>query len=103
MKMNEREELKKCIDKQLEQIQFTRQKDVIKRTHPKTVKEKWVSWMNQEMTIPVVPVTSVAALLLVISITMGDDSPKETQQLVEVGGNVYYKHVVEGRGLDGES
>ncbi|MDV2684884.1 hypothetical protein RYX56_10940 [Alkalihalophilus lindianensis] len=101
--MNEREEVKRCIDEQLEQIQFTKQKEVIKMIHPKTALEKWVSWMNQEMTIPVVPVTSVAALLLVISMTVGSDNPTHTNQLVEVGGNIYYKHVVEGRVIEGES
>ncbi|WP_368503640.1 hypothetical protein AB3N04_15870 [Alkalihalophilus sp. As8PL] len=100
--MKEREEVKRCIDEQLEHIQFTKQKEVLKRTHPKTAREKWVAWMNQEMTVPVVPVTSVAALLLVINMMVGD-SPTQTNQLVEVGGNVYYKHVVEGRGLEGES
>jgi hypothetical protein len=101
--MNEREEVKRCIDEQLEHIQFTKQKEVLKRTHPKTAREKWVSWWNQEMTVPVVPVTSVAALLLVINMMVDSDSPTQTNQLVEVGGNVYYKHVVEGRVLEGES
>ncbi|XEC95131.1 hypothetical protein AB6A23_00635 [Paenibacillus tarimensis] len=94
----ERERLKQKLDEELEAVEFTRQDEVIKRTHPRTWQDAVVSWWNKEIELPLVPI-GIAASFLFALVTFNNlnghtvEPPviREQRQLVEVAGNTYWK------------
>ncbi|WP_100373651.1 hypothetical protein [Bacillus sp. FJAT-45037] len=101
--MNERKQIKSLLDEELSTVRFKKKEDVLKRTHPKTFKQKWEAWLNEEISVPVIPTTSFTVLLLAVGIfTMLETNPETTNHIVEFGGNLYYQHVLDERGVSYE-
>jgi hypothetical protein len=95
------EQLKRQLDNELEQIQFTTKQAVIKRVYPTSWKEKLHKLWNKEITIPLIPV-SVTFVLLIVSLGYLELKPVERQvtetderELIQVAGNYYWKDDLE--------
>jgi len=95
----EKEKMKQQLDKELQHIQFTKQQEVLKRTHPVDFKERLASLWNKEIEIPILPVCTVITILFLSFGFWGFTNEKEHQplqrELVEAGGNVYWKDQLE--------
>ncbi|GIO28705.1 hypothetical protein [Ornithinibacillus bavariensis] len=95
------EHLKNQLDKELEIIQFSGQKEVLNRVYPKTWKQKFLKLWNKELTIPIVPVSAVFVLLIMvigyveIKPTEHSNRDNEKRELINVAGNYYWKDAFE--------
>jgi hypothetical protein len=96
---HEKERIKKQLEHELKHITFTNQQKVLARTHPVTRKEKLMALWNKEVEIPLLPVGTVLTLLfLAWGISTFDIEQKTVlaeRELVEVGGNTYWKDELE--------
>ncbi|MUV36849.1 hypothetical protein JNUCC1_00653 [Lentibacillus sp. JNUCC-1] len=87
--------LKHKLDEDMQHIHFSGQKDVLKRTHPESFRDKAVAFWNKEISIPLLPVSTVFALVL---LAVGYHEvvvplqPDQTQKTIEVAGNTYWEN-----------
>jgi hypothetical protein len=78
-------------------LQFDKTALVLERTHPKTLKARIAAFWNKEIAdVPVVPLGAAAAILLTLSaVHINKQDPQkdgfQKRQLVEAGGNTYWK------------
>ena len=93
------EQLKRHLDKELEQIQFSRQVEVMNKITRITWKDKLHRLWNKEITIPLIPISAVLALCIVL---IGykekwQEEPKNTNSgvLITVAGSYYWKEDLE--------
>jgi hypothetical protein len=97
----EKEKFKQKLDEELQPVKFTKQQDVLNRINPVTFKEKLSSFMNKEIEIPLMPTFTAFAILFfswgLWMFTNEKDSQTllTHQELVEVGGNIYWKDQLE--------
>lgn len=95
----EKEKMKEQLDKELQHIRFTKQQEVLKRTHPVHFKERLASLWNKEIEISLLPICTVMTFLFLSLGIWGFTNEKEHQplqrELVEAGGNVYWKDQLE--------
>ncbi|WP_090117691.1 hypothetical protein [Cohnella sp. OV330] len=90
------------LDEELEELRFLKGAEVLNRTHPRSLPAKLRALWNYEIELPLIPVGASFAVLLVILFAaqfeehtdQGDlagDTPRADRQLVEAGGNTYWK------------
>lgn len=93
----EKETIKERLDEELQGVSFQGQRVVLARTHPRTWTDRLRAVWNAELEIPLVPAGGAAVLLLVCVMTFWSGgekqsaSPTRRGELVEAGGNVYWK------------
>jgi hypothetical protein len=95
----ERESMNKRLREELDGLRFGGQEDVVRRTHPRSWRDRLRALWNKELEIPVVPLgLSFAVILAVVAASQlrspeddGDAASGEARQLIEVGGNTYWK------------
>lgn len=102
---SEREAIKQQLDDELNEIQFTGHERVILQTHPLAFGARLFSLWNKEIEIPVKPLGAIAVLFLVATLAlhqpgMGNTpqqsmQPSEQRELIEAGGNMYWKDIYE--------
>ncbi|MGI2293801.1 hypothetical protein [Paenibacillus sp. GXUN7292] len=105
--MAEHKTLRAELDEELEKLTFSGKMEVRKRTHPKSRKDKLIALWNKELELSPIPLISaaVSCLLIVWSIGAYDTSLQlsksapytQATELVEAGGNIYFKEQYEGR------
>ncbi|ULO06532.1 hypothetical protein H1230_26590 [Paenibacillus sp. 19GGS1-52] len=101
----EREEFKQQLNNELASIQFTGHDRVIRQTHPPTLRSRLLAFWNKEIELPVKLVGGVSASLLVVFLLLNllyVGAPQQNSQqqqglreLIEVGGNTYWKDIYE--------
>ncbi|MCQ6561075.1 hypothetical protein [Paenibacillus mendelii] len=98
----ERERMKSRLDEELDGITFTGHAQVRNRTHPRTWRDRLSAFWNKELELPLVPIGAAAALLLFWGVSQQpEDSVSEEdlrltqRELIETGGNTYWKDVYE--------
>jgi hypothetical protein len=94
----EREFIKKRLDEELSALYFTRDDEVLRRAHPRSWKERLAALWNKEIEVPLFPLgVSMAVILTVVTLTQlesfmdADGTLEEQRQLIEAGGNTYWK------------
>lgn len=101
----ERDTVKKRLDEELKNLQFTGHDRVIKQTHPPTFGARLLALWNKEIEIPVKPIGAIGAIILIVSLTLHQPEIKQRPQqntpqrvnreLIEAGGNTYWKDIYE--------
>jgi len=101
MKMNrERERIKKRLDEELGGLRFGGQEETVRRTHPRSWRDRLRTFWNKDIEIPLLPLgASLAVILAVAAIYQlsdakndsGDSAQQDERQLIEAGGNTYWK------------
>ncbi|MFV8826499.1 hypothetical protein [Alkalihalobacterium sp. APHAB7] len=95
-----RQHIKQKLQQQLEEHNFQKTEAVLKRTHPKTWNERLNRWLNNEVDIPLLPVSAtVCALLLVITlpfVSLKEDTEIKGE-LVDMKGSIYWSEMIEER------
>ncbi len=98
----EQEFIRKKLEEELEELRFLKGAEVLNRTHPRSWRAKLRALWNYELELPLIPIgASFAVLLAILFVTplkedMGkgeptEDRPHSGRQLVEAGGNTYWK------------
>lgn len=94
----EQEFIKKRLDEELGTLHFTKESEVLRRTHPHSWQERLKAFWNKEIEVPLFPLgMSMAVILTVVAVTQlqsamdKGDSNEEQRQLIEAGGNTYWK------------
>lgn len=98
----EQEIIKQKLDDELRNVKFTKQKDVLNQINHDTWKEKLSSFLNKEIEIPLMPIFTAVTLVFLSWGIWAFTNQKESQQpllshqeLVEAGGNIYWKDQLE--------
>ncbi|AWV32099.1 hypothetical protein MHH60_17885 [Paenibacillus sp. FSL H7-0716] len=101
----ERNAVKKQLDEELKNLQFNGHDRVIKQTHPPTFGARLLALWNKEIEIPVKPIGAIGAIILIVSLTLHQPEIKQQPQkntpqranreLIEAGGNTYWKDIYE--------
>ncbi|MCJ8010536.1 hypothetical protein MUG84_02120 [Paenibacillus sp. KQZ6P-2] len=98
--------MKQELDWELSGLQFGKQAEVIRRTHPSTLKDRLRSFWNKELELPVIPLgTAIALLLTAVYLYHAVREPKQApvsgeakqRELIETGGSFYWKDEFERR------
>lgn len=90
------------LEEELKEMHFSRSTEVLNRTHPRSLPAKLRAWWNYEIELPLIPLGAGFAVLLVILLAtqfeehsdpgdLAGDMPRADRQLVEAGGNTYWK------------
>ncbi|WP_239616009.1 hypothetical protein [Cohnella mopanensis] len=94
----EREFIKNRLDEELGTVHFTREAEVLRRSHPRSWLERLKALWNKEIEVPLFPLgVSMAVIIAVVALTPlqnsmdTDNSHEEQRQLIEAGGNTYWK------------
>ena len=95
----EKDSVKRQLEHELKQITFTKHQEVLKRTHPVSLKQKLRAFWNKEVEIPLIPIGAVLTLVFFtwgISEFNHEHEPLTVKrELVQVGGNTYWKDELE--------
>ena len=95
-------QIRRKLDKELSDIHFSSEQQVIERMKKKSWTDKWIDFWNKEITVPLVPVTG-ATIILFTAITLypvisNEDSPTTPSQnypimdrIIEKGGSYYWE------------
>jgi hypothetical protein len=96
---NEKNKVKKQLEQELQNVRFTKHQEVMNRTHPVSFKHKLASFWNKEIEIPLLPIGAALTLLLFSWGISGFNPEQQTttpeRELVEFGGNMYWKDELE--------
>ncbi len=95
----ERESMNKRLREELEELRFGGQEDVVRRTHPRSWSDRLLALWNMELELPVVPLGLSFVILLAVAAASqlrsfsddGSEAADNRRELVEVGGNTYWK------------
>lgn len=94
----ERESMNKRLREELEELRFGGQEDVVRRTHPRSWRDRLLELWNKELELPVVPLGLSFVILLAVATASqlrssddGSEAVDNRRELVEVGGNTYWK------------
>ena len=100
--MEEKKEIKKHLDMELKNLTFTKQADVLNQLHPTGWKMKLKRLWNKEISIPLLPVSSVFVLFILGYgfLNIYDNQQFDDKELIELGGSTYWKNEVERRLAD---
>lgn len=99
MHNDEQKNVQKKLNEELSNFTFTGAEKVIKRTHPKSMSDKFKSWWNKEVTVPLAPVG--IAILLLISATVApsflqnNNIELPAREIIQVGGSFYWSDLFE--------
>lgn len=101
----EREAIKQLLDEELQSIHFEGHERVLKMTHPPTFGARLLALWNKEIEIPVKPIGAIGAIILVVTLTLYQPEVKhhpqqgvqqhKNRELIEAGGNTYWKDIYE--------
>lgn len=101
----ERDAIKQQLDEELQPIHFEGHERVLKMTHPPTFRARLFALWNKEIEIPVKPIGAIVAIILVVSLSLHQPEVKHQPQqsvqqqpnreLIEAGGNTYWKDIYE--------
>lgn len=103
----ERDEFKKQLDEELRSVTFTGHEQVLRQTHPPTRRARLLALWNKELDIPLKPVGAFAAILIAGTVllyfpqhgtqTQTGQSVQQPGQreLIQAGGNMYWKDIYE--------
>jgi len=96
MMTEKKRQLKNQLDHELKSLHFSKQKDVLERTHPVTWRQKASKLWNKEINIPLVPVSALCVVLLLLfgykeMILPEMDNTTVEKELIDVAGNMYWK------------
>lgn len=88
--------MKKQLDKELEHLRFTKQRNVIDQISKPTWKQRLNSLWHKEIEIPLLPVAAVGMLIVLLSsLTFADNeisyTTRDSKETIKIGGNVYWK------------
>ncbi len=94
----ERESMNKRLREELEELRFGGQEDVVRRTHPRSWSDRLLALWNKELELPIVPLGLSLVILLAVAAASqlrssddGSEAADNRRELVEVGGNTYWK------------
>ncbi|MBN2981320.1 MULTISPECIES: hypothetical protein [Cohnella] len=98
----EQEFIRKRLEEELGDLRFHKGAEVLDRTHPRSWRAKLRALWNYELELPLIPIGASFAVLLAILFVAplqedtgkGEstgDMPRAGRQLVEAGGNTYWK------------
>jgi len=96
----ELESIRNKLDEEMGELRFSRAEDVLRRTHPRSWRDRLLAFWNKELEVPVLPVgLSLAVILAVVAADRlkGTGHGQEPgaaaseRQLIEAGGNTYWK------------
>ncbi len=94
----ERELFRRQLEEDLGELRFARTTEVLKRTHPRTWHARLDSLWNKEIELPLFPLGMSLALLVTIATVAqwknsdtDEDASGEQRQLIQAGGNTYWK------------
>jgi hypothetical protein len=95
----EREHYKKKLDEELGEIRFTKEAEVLGLTHPRTWRQSLSALWNKEFEISLLPLGMSMAVIIAITavaqLRSSEESegpqPGKQRQLIEAGGNTYWK------------
>ena len=108
MEHEQTSKLKEQLDAELSGLRFSRQEEVVKRTHPATLRGRLRAFWNKELELPVLPLGTAFALLLTSTFlfhsvrdpksdpAMTSGEPQQ-RELLKTGGSIYWKDEVERR------
>jgi hypothetical protein len=109
----EREHCKRKLDEELGRMRFTKEAEVLGLTHPRTWRQKWGALWNKEIEVPLLPLgMSMAVIIAIMAVVqvrnseINDETRQGDQrQLIEAGGNTYWKDQYERAvaSLEGDS
>lgn len=96
----EKDRLIRQLEEELKHVTFNKHQEVLARTHPLSWREKLKSFWNKEVEIPLIPVGGFLTLFLFLwGISTYDHEQDQVEiaqrELVEVGGNTYWKDELE--------
>lgn len=100
--------LKNLLDRELADLQFHKEADVIARTHPATWRGRLRSFWNKELELPVIPLGTAFLLTFVSAFLFHAARQPETgpdmknagtqqRELIKAGGSMYWKDEIERR------
>lgn len=97
--MEEKRQIKRHLDKELENVHFTKHADVLNQLKPKSKRMKLKQFWNKEISIPLLPVSSAFVLFIFgFGFTNIYDTNQQFKQkeIVELGESFYWKDDIEG-------
>lgn len=95
--MKAKEQLKGNLDKEVESIQFTKHQEVLEQVYPTTWKQKLHKLWNKEISIPLIPVSTVCVLFIIVisypEIRSIEPLPKDeaNRAIKEIAGYYYWE------------
>lgn len=103
---NEREDIKQRLEEELRPVTFSGHDTVLRQTHPHTLRARLLALWDKELEIPLRPLGAAAAILLTSALIIYSPragSGKQQQaipqsqqrELLEIGGNTYWKNIYE--------
>ncbi|MWV43620.1 hypothetical protein GRF59_08225 [Paenibacillus sp. HJL G12] len=104
----EQSHLKQQLERELSGLQFSQQEEVVRRTHPTTVRGRLRAFWNKELELPIILLGTVFALLLTAAFlyhaarqpksepAVSSEAPQQ-RELIETGGSIYWKDEFERR------
>ncbi|WP_151733067.1 hypothetical protein [Paenibacillus tengchongensis] len=102
---NERDTIRRRLEEELEGMAFSGAERVLKQTHPGSRGERLQAWWNKELEIPLRPLGACAAVILLGAILIlaphgksGKEqtaAPSGVRELIQAGGNTYWKDLYE--------
>jgi len=92
----EQKRIRTKLDEELGELRFQRSEEVLARAFPRSWKGRLKAFWNKELEVPLFPLgVSLTFLLIVMSSFLypkqTGETPQEHKQLVEAGGNTYWK------------
>ncbi|MRH43634.1 hypothetical protein GH741_13230 [Aquibacillus halophilus] len=94
------DKVKQKLDEELKQITFSSNQKVLNKIKKKSVYQKWKDLLNNEVTIPLIPVTGIAmGLVAIISIypiinnnpTVHKEEYPVENKIIERAGSLYWE------------
>ncbi|MDO3411974.1 hypothetical protein QWJ34_19585 [Saccharibacillus sp. CPCC 101409] len=101
---HERETVKRKLDEELNAVNFRAHDNVLRRTHPASLRARLSALWNREVEIPLRPAGiafGAAALGLALILPYAARPPRDVQttapqrQMIEAGGSFYWKDLYE--------
>ncbi|GGP09633.1 hypothetical protein [Oceanobacillus neutriphilus] len=103
--MTDKTKTKEKLDSDLHSIHFTKQENVLQKLKEKEQRTKWHRFWNKEISIPVIPVSTVfiTGLAIFTFIGLNGNKPVDDEPLfIEFGGSTYLQQQFE-RKIENES
>ena len=96
---NERKQIKQALDQELSGTAFSKKAAVLRRTHPKTRKEKLDALWNREVQVPLIPLGAALFLMITAGTLVGmPGDHEEERELIERGGSYYWSDMIDEGG-----
>ncbi|MFC5468485.1 hypothetical protein ACFPPD_07115 [Cohnella suwonensis] len=98
-KTREQALISRRLDEELKDVKFAKAAETLRRTHPRTRRDRLHAWWNMELRVPLFPIGIgfAVAMTLFVGVRLKevpapDETPSyERRELVRAGGNTYWK------------